>query len=245
MPTSDRSGRPLEHLALIMDGNGRWAAARGLPRFLGHKAGIEKIREIISAAFFEHNIKYCSLFAFSLENFRRPTEEVELLFGYITEYLKEETNYFLKNGICLKVTGELEDPRVPSSVRTAFIEAVAATEEMSEYTLNILFAYGGRQEIASGVRRVLKDYRDGIISIEAINENIFNGFLDSGRFPPVDLLIRTSGEQRVSNCLLYSLAYAELYFTKTYWPEFSKNELAVAVEEFNRRQRRFGGLIDE
>jgi undecaprenyl diphosphate synthase len=221
------------HVAIIMDGNGRWAASRGLPRAIGHREGSKAVRRAIRAAI-EHDVKWLTLFAFSSENWRRPETEIVELTGLLRHYLNHEVNELHENGVRLRVIGE----------RGKFGPAIAAQLEAAEALtigndrLNLIIAlsYGGRAEIVAAARRAMAS---GIAPNE-LGEEDFAGLLTTGGFPDPDLLIRTSGEQRLSNFLLWQAAYAELWFTDVLWPDFGPAHFAEAINEFTRRERRFG-----
>lgn len=232
----------LKHITFIMDGNGRWAKQRSLPRSMGHKAGVNNIKPIVTAAFFEHNIYCVSLFAFSTENFKRPQLEQQLLFAYLVEYLNTNRQFFIENEIRVMVSGNLEDKRIPNVVKEAFKSIEEMTKCFSNHVLNILFAYGGQNDIYNATLRVLKDVQNDIIKYKDLDEKVFASYLYTKDLPMVDLLVRTSGEKRISNCLLYQIAYAELSFVDTYWPDFTKKELDTIIDEYYTRKRRYGGV---
>lgn len=232
----------IKHIVFIMDGNGRWAKKRSFPRSMGHKAGVNNIKPIVSAAFFEHNIYCLSLFTFSTENFKRPLLEQQLLFDYLVEYLDSNRHFFIDNKIRLMVSGNLEDTRVPRKVKIAFNRIQEETKQFSNHVLNILFAYGGQLDVFNATLRVVKDIQNDIIKYKDLNERIFESYLYTKDLPMVDLLVRTSGEKRISNCLLYQIAYAELTFVDTYWPDFTKEELGLIIKEYYTRKRRYGGV---
>lgn len=217
------------HIAIIMDGNGRWARRRAMPRTLGHREGIKSIRKILEAT--ENlGIPYITLYAFSSENWQRPKEEVEELMNLLRNYLKKETEDFIKKGIRLRTIGDIK--KLPSDIQSLIADAVEKTASNNKLNLTIALSYGGRDEIIRTANKLK--------NADEMTEEMFEKHLDTADLPAVDLLIRTGGEKRISNFLLWQSAYAELYFTETLWPDFGKNDLAAAVEEFKNRERRFG-----
>jgi len=235
---SEGSNTP-RHVAIIMDGNGRWAKARFLPRIAGHKQGVEAVRRVSRAAR-ALGIDVLTLYAFSSENWRRPEEEVRDLMGLLRHFLASELDELVSEGVKLRVIG---DWRRLSPDLVGMIEgAVARTASNPGPTLVIALNYGAQAEIAAAARALAEQARDGTLDPEAIDEARFGGALETHDLPPLDLLIRTSGEQRLSNFMLWQAAYAELLFVDTLWPDFDEKTLAGAIEQFARRQRRFGGL---
>jgi undecaprenyl diphosphate synthase len=230
---------PPAHVAIIMDGNGRWANARGLPRTAGHRKGAEAVRATVRAAG-EMGIRYLTLFGFSSENWRRPAEEVGELTGLLRLYLRNELKGLHENGVRLKVIGERE--RFGEDLARMISDAEAKTSANTGLTLTIALSYGGRQEIVSAARRLAADAAAGRIDPEQIDESAFAARLFTPDIPDPDLLVRTSGEQRVSNFLLWQIAYAEMVFVETLWPDFGGPELEAAVRAFSERDRRYGGL---
>jgi len=224
------------HVGIIMDGNGRWANLRGLPRVEGHRRGAERTKDIIEASL-EIGIDVLTLYAFSVENWRRPDEEVSTLMELLKVYLSKELFALLNRGIRFRVIGDRS--RLPEEVLAIIEEAESCTRSGSRLTLVTALSYGGRDEIVRAVR--------GLISAgykpEEVNEQLIDSNLDTSGLPPVDLIIRTSGEMRLSNFLLWQGAYAELYFTETLWPDFTKEEFFYAIQEFQRRERRFGAIM--
>ncbi len=227
-----------KHVAIIMDGNGRWATSRGLPRTLGHKAGAEALKRTVRAAG-EMGIEYLTLFGFSCENWSRPEFEVKELMRLLRLYLRAETAELSKNNICLKVIGSREelDPDIVRLIENA--------EEISKdndgITLMIAINYGGRQDIIHAVSEMLKDGVSGDLSKDKLTDALESRLMTGGA-PEPDLLIRTSGEQRISNFLLWQCAYSEMYFTERYWPDFGRDDLEEAVACYTQRERRFGGV---
>ena len=228
-----------QHVAIIMDGNGRWARQRHLPRIEGHRTGAESARVIIRAAG-ELGIKYLTLYAFSVENWNRPKEEVDALMKYLVHYLKTETSELNKNHVRLEVIGQIY--RLPELVQEHLRKSILTLSRNNGLTLVMALSYGGRSEIVDAVRSVAQQVKTGELDPADITEQIFAQHLYTRNIPDPDLLIRTSGEMRVSNFLLWQISYAELVVTPTLWPDFRKPQLYAALEEYNRRHRRFGGL---
>ncbi len=227
------------HVAVIMAGNGRWARQRHLPRIEGHRAGAESARAIIRAAG-ELGIKYLTLYAFSVENWNRPREEVDALMKYLVHYLKTETSELNKNNVRLEVIGQIY--RLPEAVQEHLKKAIATLSRNNGLTLIMALSYGGRTEIVEAARRIGAEIKAGKLDPADINEQVFAQHLYTRNFPDPDLLIRTSGEMRVSNFLLWQISYAELVVTPTLWPDFRKPQFYAALEEYARRHRRFGGI---
>ena len=225
------------HIAIIMDGNGRWAKARGLPRIAGHRRGAEAARRAVIAAA-ELGVPYLTLFGFSSENWRRPSEEIQDLMGLLRHYLRGEIAELHRNGVRLKVIGELA--RLEPDIFEMIESAEAMTRDDARITVIIALSYGGRAEIVAAVRAIVEQVRSGSLALDAIDEDCFARHLFTADLPDPDLLIRTSGEQRISNFLLWQSAYSEFVFTKTLWPDFSKGDLEEAIDEFCGRERRYG-----
>lgn len=225
-----------------MDGNGRWAKKRLLPRTAGHLAGVKRIKEIVDECFLTYNIPYVSLFCFSSENWNRPEKEVSALFKMLKDFFKSNIDRFLKQGTRIRVIGDLSDPRIPQDILETINDAMEKTKHLSTYNFTVLFNYGGRQDIVQATKKFALLYKEGKEKIDSLNIKSFEDLLWTKDLPDVDLLVRTSGELRISNCYLYQLAYAEMEFPKTYWPDFSKKDLALAIEEFQGRHRRFGAI---
>ncbi|PKN13803.1 MAG: hypothetical protein CVU69_01135 [Deltaproteobacteria bacterium HGW-Deltaproteobacteria-4] len=225
------------HIAIIMDGNGRWAEQRHLPRILGHRRGVETVRKIVTAAR-EEQIPFLTLYAFSSENWQRPDEEVGALMGLLGHYLSSELKAMQQQDIRLQVIGDTS--RLPANVRVILQEAVAKTADNRAMTLVLALSYGGRAELVQAARQLAVKALAGEIVAEAISDEDFSACLETSGIPDPDLLIRTSGEMRISNFLLWQIAYAELYFCETYWPDFDAAQLQLALTEYARRQRRFG-----
>ncbi|HWR89685.1 MAG TPA: isoprenyl transferase [Dissulfurispiraceae bacterium] len=224
------------HIGIIMDGNGRWAEMRGLPRFEGHKRGVERVREIIEAAS-GIGVRVLSLYAFSIENWMRPEDEVNVIMGLLESTLKGEFLSFMSNGIRFRAIGDRE--RLPENIRAVIELIEAETRNNDRLILQCALSYGGRDEIIRAVKKSLAAAPGGEITEETVTAH-----LDTAGTPDPDLIIRTSGEQRLSNFLLWQSAYAEFYFTPTLWPDFTKEELLEAVLEYQMRDRRFGKVAD-
>ena len=225
------------HIAIIMDGNGRWAAERALPRSLGHRAGMKAVREVVEGAL-EAGIKVLTLFAFSQENWKRPPNEIQALMSLLEQYIAKELGELRGNGVCVSVLGEVE--RLSSAARTAVDRIVAETRDGQNLALNLCISYGSRAEITRAAKILAEHVSAGQLAPEDIDEERFARELHTAPWPDPDLLIRTSGELRLSNFLLWQLAYAELYITPVLWPDFGRRDLFEAILEFQRRDRRFG-----
>ncbi|MBI3318873.1 MAG: di-trans,poly-cis-decaprenylcistransferase [Candidatus Omnitrophica bacterium] len=220
-----------------MDGNGRWAVSRGLPRVMGHRAGIKSVRAVVEAAR-EQGISYLTLYAFSVENWKRSPREVDTLMRLLSEYLRRELPNLMKNGIRLNPIGDLKG--LPAGVRERLRRVVETTRPNEKMTLNLALNYGGRFEILQAARRVAAEVKAGKMKPSDLDEESFRRFLYTEDQPDPDLLIRTSGEHRISNFLLWQISYAELYLTPTLWPDFGKQDFFNALVEYQRRERRFG-----
>lgn len=237
-PLADSSFSPL-HVAIIMDGNGRWAKARGLPRSAGHKRGAEAVRETVKAAV-ELGITHLTLFGFSSENWNRPETEVRDLMGLMRLYLRTEVDTLHRNGIRLKVIGDRA--KLGSDLAALIGAGEKKTADNDRLVLTVALSYGGRQELTAASRRLAEDVLAGRLAPDAIDEKALAARLFTADLPDPDLLIRTSGEMRVSNFLLWQLAYAEMVFLDVLWPDFTKQDLAFAIQDFQRRERRYGSL---
>lgn len=222
------------HVAIILDGNGRWAEKRGLPRLSGHRAGVRNLRRILKALG-KYGIEYVTLYAFSTENWNRPADEVNGIFGILTEVVGREARELHKNGVKIRHIGRLEG--LPEKVRKSIEKAIKLTENNLGMTLAVALNYGGRAEILDAIRRI----GDDKIPLGNIDENVFSKYLYTTGLPDVDLVIRTSGEMRTSNFLIWQAAYSEYYFTPVLWPDFDEAELEKALLAYSQRQRRFGG----
>jgi undecaprenyl diphosphate synthase len=227
------------HVAIIMDGNGRWAKQRGLPRVEGHRNGAESVRTVVRAAG-EVGIKYLTLYAFSVENWNRPKEEVDTLMNYLARYLKSEVADLMKHNVRLEVIGQIY--RLPEFVQDQLEKTRATLARNNGLTAVLALSYGGRQEIVDAVRGIAAEVQQGKLDAAEINEQVISQHLYTRNIPDPDLLIRTSGEMRVSNFLLWQISYAELVVTPTLWPDFRKAQFFEALEEYARRHRRFGGV---
>lgn len=236
MDSLDRKNLPV-HLAVIMDGNGRWAKQRMLRRIVGHQKGVETVRVIVEECS-RLGIGYLTLFAFSAENWLRPKTEVKALMALLKQYIRGETARMMQNDIRFNVIGNRGD--LPEDVNREIESAIEKTAGNRGMLLTLALSYGSRQEIVTAAQRLAKDAVAGRLDPEAIDEASFTGSLFTAGIPDPDLLIRTSGEMRISNFLLWQLAYAELYFTEVNWPDFDRNELARAFRDFQSRERRFG-----
>lgn len=231
---------PPLHVAIIMDGNGRWARARGLPRTAGHRRGAETVRTIVEAAA-ETGVSILTLFGFSSENWNRPESEVRDLMGLLRLYLRNEIATLAKNGVRLRVIGERS--RLAPDIVALIEEAEARTVDNQRLTLVIALNYGGRQEIVDAARRLAMAAEAGRIEAARIDEDLFGQYLFTADLPDPDLLIRTSGEQRISNFLLWQMAYTEFVFVESLWPDFSREEFEKAIREYQGRERRYGGAV--
>lgn len=227
------------HVAIIMDGNGRWAKKRGLPRVAGHKAGIKAIKEVTHLAD-KLNIKVLTLYAFSTENWKRPESEVKFLMDLPQEFLIKDIDELIERNVRIRVMGFNE--KVPEHTLKAIQEAESRTKNNTGLILNFALNYGGREEIISAAKAIANDILEGKLDKDNINEEIISQYLLTKEYPDPDLLIRTSGEQRISNFLLWQLAYSELWFTSIYWPEFDQANFLQAIYDYQQRSRRFGAL---
>jgi undecaprenyl diphosphate synthase len=230
------------HLAVIMDGNGRWAKKRMLRRIVGHQKGVETVRVIVEECS-RLGIRYLTLFAFSAENWLRPKTEVKALMALLKQYIRGEITRMLQNDIRFNVIGNRAD--LPEDVNREIESAIERTANNRGMLLTLALSYGGRQEIVSAAKKLALEVAAGRLDPEAIDEGMLNGSLYTSGIPDPDLLIRTSGEMRISNFLLWQLAYAELYFTEVNWPDFDRNELARAFRDYQSRERRFGLTSDQ
>lgn len=228
------------HVAIIMDGNGRWAKARHLPRAAGHRKGMEAVRAVVKAAA-EAGIEYLTLFGFSSENWKRPEAEVSDLMGLLRLYLRKDARDLHAQGVRLRVIGDRA--RLARDIQDQLAEVEAMTAANAKLTLVIAISYGGRDELVQAARRLARDAADGRLAPEAIDEDAFAARLFTDGIPDPDLLIRTSGEQRISNFLLWQLAYTEFVFIETHWPDFDRDTLAEAIAVYARRERRYGAVV--
>ncbi len=228
-----------EHIAIILDGNGRWAKAKGMPRTYGHTIGAKNV-ETISRVAYNMGVKYLTMYAFSTENWSRPDDEVSALMKLLSEYIKTCMRTAKKDNLRVRFIGDRS--RLDSSLQEAIIKLEEYSSQFTGLTLTIAINYGSRDEMIRATRQIAEEVEKGTIAPSAITEDVFSSYLDTADIPDPDLMIRTSGEQRLSNYLLWQLAYAEFYFTPVPWPEFNEAELKKAIEEYNKRNRRFGGV---
>lgn len=228
-----------QHIAIIMDGNGRWAKKRGLPRTAGHKEGVNRVTEIVETAY-KLDIKCLSLYAFSTENWKRPKEEITALMRLLIQYIKIELDKIHKNNIRIQTMGDINKFAKPVIVEIN--RAIDKTKNNTGMILNIGLNYGGRDEIVRAVKNILSDVEMGKLKSEDINDDIFSNYLYTKNLPELDLLIRPSGELRVSNFMLYQIAYAEFLFYDIFWPDFKEEHLYKAIIDYQKRNRRFGGI---
>lgn len=239
---SDKDTKSLKHILFIMDGNGRWAKKRLLPRTAGHLAGVKRIKEIVDECFLTYQIPYVSLFCFSSENWNRPEAEVSTLFKLLKEFFSSNIEDFKSKGVRIRVVGDLADKRIPTDILNTINEAMKETKELNKYNFTVLFNYGGRQDVVQATKRFASLYKEGKVELDSLNVKSFEDYLWTKDLPDVDLMVRTSGELRVSNCYLYQLAYAEMEFPKTYWPDYSVESLKESLDDFYGRNRRFGAI---
>lgn len=230
--------RAPSHVGIIMDGNGRWAQQRALPRAAGHRAGTENIRRVIER-FADHGVRYLTLYAFSTENWGRPQSEVQLLIRLVSRFVKRELDNLDKNGIRLELLGHPET--LPAWLQRQVQDAVTQTRNNSRMVLNICFSYGGRDDVVGAIRELINQG----VAAEDVTEELVASQLSTAGVPDPDMIIRTAGDVRISNFLLWQSAYAELYFTDTFWPDFGREDIDMALAEFARRKRKFGGLLPE
>ena len=231
-----------QHVAIILDGNGRWAKAKGMPRNYGHAQGSKNVERICEEAW-RMGIKYLTVYAFSTENWNRPKDEVDALMKLLRNYMKTCLKTAAKNDMKVRVIGDIEP--LDEYIKKRISELEAATVDNGGLNFTIALNYGSRDEMTRAARRMAQDCAAGKLDPDKIDESVFESYLDTHGIPDPDLMIRTSGEQRLSNYLLWQLAYAEFYFTDVPWPDFTKGELVKAVEEYNHRHRRFGGVEEE
>ncbi|RNC63084.1 MAG: Ditrans,polycis-undecaprenyl-diphosphate synthase ((2E,6E)-farnesyl-diphosphate specific) [Candidatus Dichloromethanomonas elyunquensis] len=230
------------HIAIIMDGNGRWAGLRGMPRAVGHRAGVEALREAVKTCD-ALGVKYLTVYAFSTENWKRPQSEIGILMSLLKEYVRKELDELHANDVQVRVLGNVE--QLPQDVREAVLLACERTKENSGLIFNLAVNYGGRAEIIQAVKSIVKDVQTGKIDADTINEDTFENYLYTNGCPEPELLIRTSGEMRISNFLLWQAAYSELVVVNECWPDFNEKSLIEIVRIFQNRDRRFGGIKKE
>lgn len=239
-PDSSAAAGGPHHIAIIMDGNGRWAAARGLPRVEGHRRGVEALRRTVRAAG-ELGIAYVTIFSFSSENWTRPAAEISELFGLLRRFIRNDLADLHRDGVRVRVIGERDG--LEPDIRSLLTEAEELTRNNTRMTLVVAFNYGARQEIARAARRLAREVAEGKRDAASITADDLGRFLDAPDIPDPDLVIRTSGEQRLSNFLLWQAAYSELVFVPVHWPDFDRAALESAIAEYRGRERRFGGLV--
>jgi len=227
------------HIAIIMDGNGRWASLRGLPRIAGHREGMKAVERTINAAS-GLGIEVLTLYAFSTENWKRPKKEVSFLMGLFCEYIEKKIGELMENDVKIRTCGKIE--ALPKEVITLLKDSCEKTKNNQGLILNIALNYGGRDEIVRACKKITEMALKGGVRLDKIDENLFSQFLDTHPLPDPDLLIRTSGEQRISNFLLWQVAYTELWITPILWPDFCKEHLVEAIKDYQERKRRFGGI---
>lgn len=230
------------HIAIIMDGNGRWAKQRGTQRIFGHRNGVSAVRAAIEASA-ELGIKYLTLYAFSTENWNRPKIEVDALMSLLINTINSETKTLIKNNISLKTIGDTKS--LPSAVQRKLNEVIEKTSKCTGLTVVLALSYSARWEITNAAKQLLKDFADQKITLEEVNEGTYASYMTTAGIPDPELMIRTSGEYRISNFLLWQLAYSELYFTTTLWPDFDKEELYKAMIDYQKRERRFGKISEQ
>ena len=231
-----------QHIAIILDGNGRWAKKKGMPRNYGHAEGSKNVERICEEAY-RLGVKYLTVYAFSTENWKRPKDEVDALMNLLRNYMKTCLKTAEKNRMRVRVIGD--KTALDNDIRERISQLEEATQDNDGLCFQIALNYGSRDEMVRAMKRLCEDCKDGGISPEQINERVFETYLDTHGIPDPDLMIRTSGEQRLSNYLLWQLAYSEFYFTDVLWPDFTKEELIKAIEYYNGRDRRFGGVKEE
>lgn len=231
-----------KHIAIIMDGNGRWAKEQGKMRVFGHQHGVDTVRRVTEACA-ELGVEYLTLYAFSTENWNRSSLEVDALMTILTQALKTELKTLNDNNIRLAAIGDLN--RLPKSQYDALMYSINDTKDNTRMTLTLCLSYSGRWEITDAVRKIASKVKDGTLAVEQINEECVSSNLATAQMPDPELLVRTSGEERISNYLLWQIAYSELYFTKKYWPEFSKEDLYEAIVNYQNRERRFGKTSEQ
>lgn len=239
--TIDKDNLP-QHIAIIMDGNGRWAKQRGMLRTLGHEHGTKSVRTTIETCG-RIGIKNLTLYAFSTENWNRPKAEVDVLMKLLISSLRKEYKSFMENEIRLQTIGNLE--RLPKRVRTELEEVVEKLKNNTKMTVTVALSYGSREELARAAREIAFKVKNNIIEVDAVDESIINQHLYTRNLPDVDLVIRTSGEHRISNFLLWQIAYAEFYFTDVLWPDFTEHDLYAAIVSYQKRERRFGKTSEQ
>lgn len=235
------SGEIPKHIAIIMDGNGRWAKQLGESRIFGHRQGVNSVRDTVEACG-QIGVKFLTLYTFSTENWKRPKNEVTVLMKLLIKALKDETDRLHQNNVRLIATGNLY--KLPDRVHKELLDAMEKTKDNKLMTLNLALSYSGRWDIINATKKLMQDYKSGKVDIEDINDNLFSEYLVTKNIPDPDLMIRTGGEYRISNFLLWQLAYTEIYIDSVFWPQFRREHLYKAIEEYQKRERRFG-LVSE
>lgn len=235
------SGEIPNHIAIIMDGNGRWAKQLGETRIFGHRQGVNSVRDTVEACG-QIGVKFLTLYTFSTENWKRPKDEVTVLMKLLIKALKDETDRLHQNDVKLIATGNLE--KLPDRVHKELVDAMEKTKNNKLMTLNLALSYSGRWDIINATKRIMDDFKSGKISKDDLNDVLFSGYLVTADLPDPDLMIRTGGEYRISNFLLWQLAYTEIYIDSVFWPQFRRKHLYKAIEEYQKRERRFG-LVSE
>lgn len=230
------------HVAVIMDGNGRWARKHGKPRIFGHRNGVKSVREVTEAAA-EIGVSYLTLYAFSTENWSRPQLEVNALMSLLVDTLRKEIETLMKNNIRLNAIGDIH--KLPSKTENALLEGIRETKSNDRMVLTLALNYSARWEITEAVKALANDVQQGLFEPDEVNEEIFNKYLATARIPDPELMIRTSGEKRISNFLLWQSAYTELYFTDIFWPDFRKEDFYAALIDYQMRERRFGKISEQ
>ena len=231
-----------KHVAIIMDGNGRWAKDKGLPREFGHQNGVNSVKSIVQEAY-KSGVEYLTLYAFSIENWDRPSDEVSSLMSLLVSTLRDEFDEIFDKDIKLNAVGEINS--LPKEVVSELDFIINKTKNNRKMNLTLALSYGGKQEIFNAVKMIADKVKNNLIELNNFDDSIINSHLYTKNLPDVDLLIRTSGEQRISNFLLWQIAYAELYFTDVYWPDFSKDDFNLALENYKSRERRFGKTSEQ
>jgi undecaprenyl diphosphate synthase len=237
-----RSGPIPTHIAVIMDGNGRWAKKRGLPRIAGHNEGVESVRDTVEVCG-QLGVKYLTLYAFSTENWKRPKDEVSLLMRLLMRALRDETDKLHRNNVKVHAIGEISS--LPHEVQDELIDAIEKTKNNTGLNLYLALSYSGRWDITHAVKKMVSDAKAGRISEDRVDESLISQYLSTQNAPDPDLLIRTSGEFRISNFLLWQLAYTEIYISPLYWPDFRREEIYRAIRDFQKRERRFGMVSEQ
>jgi len=232
-------GRVPRHIAIIMDGNGRWAEQRGMPRAMGHRAGVEALKEVVRVSD-SLGVEYLTVYAFSTENWKRPQSEIGILMSLLKEYIKKELAELHANNVKLRVLGNIED--IPEDVREAYLSACEKTINNTGLVLNVALNYGSRAEITQAVKKIVEDVNNGSLRHDDITEDVFEKYLFTRDCPEPELLVRTSGEMRISNFLLWQIAYSEIVVVDELWPDFKENSLLQTIRVFQNRERRFGGI---